>query len=87
MKDTLSYQDSFKWYCYNRDKAYNYPHAEYTYELDTTDLNLYGDSDEDDEDEEQEWDEYHRCYCRKPRSATCTAGNKCGLKQWKVSST
>lgn len=63
-KDTLSYQDSFKWYCYNRDKAYNYPHAEYTYELDTTDLNLYGDSDEDDEDEEQEWDEYHRCYCR-----------------------
>ena len=50
LEDTLSYQDSFKWYSYSRNKAYN---------LDTTDLNLYGDDNEDD----GEWDSYHQYYC------------------------
>lgn len=62
-KDTLSYQDSFKWYCYNQRKAYNYPHNNYTYELDITDLNLYGDEDEENEEDEEEWDEYHQYHC------------------------
>lgn len=62
-EETLSYQDSFKWYRYAQNKAYNYPHAKYTYELDTTDLNLYGDQDEDDDDDDSEWDEYHQYHC------------------------
>lgn len=61
-EDTLSYQDSFKWYCYGSNKAYNYPHNDYSYELDTTDLNLYGDEDDDGENE-GEWDEYHQYHC------------------------
>ena len=42
--DTLSYQDSFKWYSYSRSKAYNYENPDSSYNLDTTDLNLYGDT-------------------------------------------
>lgn len=61
-EDTISYQDSFKWYCYGSNKAYNYPHNDYSYELDTTDLNLYGDEDDDGENE-GEWDEYHQYHC------------------------
>lgn len=55
--DTLSYQDSFKWYNYQNKKAYNYEPDGDFYELDTTDLNLDG------EEDGEEWDEYHRCYC------------------------
>ena len=58
-EDTLSYQDSFKWYSYSRNKAYNYGNSGTSYNLDTTDLNLYGDDDEDD----GEWDAYHQYYC------------------------
>lgn len=54
-KDMLSYQDSFKWYSYDKDKAYNYKAAEYSHCLDTTERNLYED--------ENEWDEYHLYYC------------------------
>lgn len=60
-EDTLSYQDSFKWYCYSRNKAYNYGNSNSSYNLDTTDLNLYGDTD--DEEEGGEWDAYHQYYC------------------------
>ena len=59
LEDTLSYQDSFKWYSYSRNKAYNYENSGTSYNLDTTDLNLYGDDDEDD----GEWDAYHQYYC------------------------
>ena len=60
-EDTLSYQDSFKWYSYSRNKAYNYGNSNSSYNLDTTDLNLYGDTD--DEEEGGEWDAYHQYYC------------------------
>ena len=60
-EDTLSYQDSFKWYCYSRNKAYNYENSNSSYNLDTTDLNLYGDTD--DEEDGGEWDAYHQYYC------------------------
>ena len=59
LEDTLSYQDSFKWYSYSWNKAYNYENSGTSYNLDTTDLNLYGDDDEDD----GEWDDYHQYYC------------------------
>lgn len=61
-EETLSFQDSFKWYCLYEKKAYNYPYENYTHELNTTDINLLGDEDEDDGGED-EWDEYHQCYC------------------------
>lgn len=54
-----TYQDSFKWYSYNSGKAYNYGNSEISYNLDTTDLNLYGDIDDD----EEEWDDYHEYHC------------------------
>lgn len=58
--DTLSYQDSFKWYDMDKRIAYNYPADGADYGLDTTDLNLYGDCDDDDDDDEpQEYDSYH----------------------------
>ena len=60
--DTLSYQDSFKWYDMDKGIAYNYYEDGANYALDTTDLNLYGDYDEDDDDDEpQEYDSYHQC--------------------------
>lgn len=61
---TLSYQDSFKFYDYDKDIAYNYPHSSYNYCLDTTDLNLDGD---DDEEDELEYDEYHDYSCNEVR--------------------
>lgn len=64
--DTLSYQDSFKFYDYDKDIAYNYPDSSYNYCLDTTDLNLDGDCDEDDDDY-QEYDEYHDYNCDEVR--------------------
>jgi hypothetical protein len=73
LEDTLSYQDSFKWYSYSRNKAYNYENPNFSYNLDITDLNLYGDDDEDD----GEWDAYHQYYC----SATiCCYRN--GMEIW-----
>ena len=62
--DTLSYQDSFKFYRYPNHTAYNYPEAPYDYCLDTTDLNLEGD---DDEDEYNAYDEYHDYNCDEVR--------------------
>lgn len=56
--DTLSYQDSFKYYEYDRNTAYNYADSHYDYNLDTTDYNLEGDDDEDDGPDQ--WDEYHQ---------------------------
>ena len=57
-EDTLSYQDSFKWYDIDKRVAYNYPVDSADYALDTTDINLYGDGDDD--DEPQEFDSYHQ---------------------------
>ena len=59
--DTLSYQDSFKWYNHSKKKAYNYEPEEYSHDLDTTDINLNGDEDGD------EWDDYHGYYCEETR--------------------
>ncbi|MDE6338228.1 MAG: hypothetical protein K2K97_00385, partial [Muribaculaceae bacterium] len=58
--DTLSYQDSFKFYDYDRNIAYNYTDAHFDYCLDTTDVNLDGDYDDDDD---QAYDEYHDYNC------------------------
>lgn len=55
MEDILSYQDSFKWYDYNTNVAYNFSHPDATYDLGVTDLNLYGDCDDD----EGVWDDWH----------------------------
>lgn len=63
--DTLSYQDSFKWYSYKLNKACNYEQSDFPYNLDTTELNLYGDTDEDEDG--GTWDDYHQCYCNETR--------------------
>ena len=55
--DTLSYQDSFKFYNYDEGIAYNYePKNGCSYYLDTTDGSIDGD---DSDDEPQEYDSYH----------------------------
>lgn len=52
--DVLSYQDSFKYYNYNKSVAYNDHHAHsYDYNLDTTDRTLCNDDC---------WSEYNNCY-------------------------
>ena len=58
---TLSYQDSFKFYDYDKSIAYNYADVRYDYNLDTTDLNLEGD------DDDQAYDEYHDYNCDETR--------------------
>lgn len=58
---TISYQDSFKWFNMDNQYAYNYPDPDACYNLDTTDLNLEGDSDDDDDD--MAYDEYHDYSC------------------------
>ncbi len=60
---TLSYQDSFKYYDYDRNIAYNYTDAHYGFCLDTTDVNLDGDRDDDEDEDDGEWDEYHEYRC------------------------
>lgn len=62
--DTLSYQDSFKYFDYDGNIAYNYPDCPHDYCLDTTDVNLDGDSDDDDD---QAYDEYHDYNCDETR--------------------
>lgn len=63
--DTLSYQDSFKFYDYDNNVAYNYSDSHFDYCLDTTDLNLEGDDDDDEDD--SEYDEYHDYNCDETR--------------------
>lgn len=69
--DTLSYQDSFKYYDYNNRIAYNYQEEGCTDELDTTGGTF--ESSHSDEEwseiegeyipvDEAEWDEYHESY-------------------------
>ena len=58
--DTLSYQDSFKWYCYDDGIAYNYDNGHYDYNLDSTEGSIDGYSDDD--IDEENYDEYHNCY-------------------------
>lgn len=54
--DTLSYQDTFKYFCTDEQKAYNYGHPGWNFGLDTTE-------DEFNEDGEN-YDEYHDRYTR-----------------------
>ena len=58
----LSYQDSFKYYDYDNETAYNYWDSHHNYTLDTTDYNLDGDYDED--ENEDQWDDYHQYHCQ-----------------------
>ena len=62
LEDTLSYQDSFKWYSYSRNKAYNYENPNFSYHLDITDPDLYEDGEEC-----EEWDDYHEYHCVETR--------------------
>lgn len=64
LSDVLSYQDSFKYYDYDHNIAYNYPDSSYEYCLDTTNYNLDGDNDGDDD---MEYDEYHDYDCPETR--------------------
>lgn len=52
--DPLSYQDSFKFYAYNKGVAYNYSGYAYDYDLATTEGTIDG---------EQEYDDYHDYSC------------------------
>ena len=63
MSQVLSYQDSFKYFDYDSDTAYNYRHDRADYNLDVTDYNLEGDDDGDDE-QDTEYDDYHDYDCR-----------------------
>ena len=54
--DTLSYQDSFKWYDMSERRAYNYEVSGYDYELDTTDGSIDGN------DDDESYDEFHDVY-------------------------
>lgn len=54
--DTLSYQDSFKWYDMEAGRAYNYEASGYDYELDTTDGSIDG------QDDDESYDEFHDTY-------------------------
>lgn len=51
--DTLSYQDSFKWYYEDERRAYNYHNGDGYCELDVTDSEFQG---------AENYDEYHECY-------------------------
>lgn len=53
--DTLSYQDSFKWYDIDLRRAYNHSENHYHYNLDRTEGSIDGD------DDDMNWDEYHEC--------------------------
>ena len=57
-EDTLSYQDTFKWYDMSEGRAYNYEINGYDYEFDTTDGSIDGYEENDDES----YDEFHECY-------------------------
>ena len=55
--ETLSYQDSFKYYDYDKGEAYNFEPDHYDYDLGTTDVNLDGDTDDD-----ENYDSFHDNY-------------------------
>ena len=63
LDDTLSYQDSFRYYKYSAGLAYNYSNCGYSYCLDTTDGSLNGDNEEEDA-----YDDYHEYYCEEVRA-------------------
>ena len=52
--EPLSYQDSFKYYAYNKGVAYNYSGYSYDYDLATTEGSIEGDMD---------YDDYHEYSC------------------------
>ena len=52
-EDTLSYQDSFKWYDINNNRAYNFEHYGYTHMLNTTSSYI---------EDDRNYDEYHERY-------------------------
>ncbi len=54
--DTLSYQDSFKFYDIRNRRAYNHPTDSAQYSLDTTEGSIDGDEEDDN------YDDYHDCY-------------------------
>ena len=60
--DPLSYQDSWKWFSYRTDRAYNFSSCDYDYDLATTDGSING---------EQEYDDYHDYYCAETTCVMC----------------
>lgn len=60
--DTLSYQDSFKWYNYRNRRAFNYEDSSFDYCLDTTEGSIDGEENEDDDDDDENYDSYHDSY-------------------------
>jgi len=60
--DTLSYQDTFKWFDVNRGIAYNYDSCSYDTCLDITYGTVGGDEDDEPEDDEY-YDDFHEYYC------------------------
>lgn len=56
--DCLSYQDTFKYYDYNSEKAYNGSSRGWDYCLDTTSYSI----DDDGDDEPENYDDYHQEY-------------------------
>lgn len=61
--DTLSYQDTFKWFDVCREQAYNYEDSRYETCLDITYGTVGGDEDDDDDNDDQYYDDYHEYYC------------------------
>ena len=59
VEDTVSYQDSFKWYDIGDDRAYNYEPNDYDYNLDITEGSIERNLNGDDDD--LNWDEWHNC--------------------------
>ena len=61
-EDSLSYQDTFKWYSMCRREADNHGYGDY--QLDVTEGSLAdADNDDDDDPEPDEYDDVHGCYC------------------------
>lgn len=55
--EVISYMDTFKWYDYNSEKAYNSSRVSWSYCLDTTSYSIDDDSDDE---EDQYYDDYHQ---------------------------
>ena len=54
----ISYMDTFKWYDYNAEKAYNTSKHGWDYALDTTSYSI----DDDDDYDDSNYDDYHQQY-------------------------
>ena len=58
--ECISYADTFKFFSYNKGKAYNTTKNGWDYALDTTAYSI--DDDQNDDDDEENYDDYHQQY-------------------------